>query len=311
MTFLRLFLCAMVVMAMTAITGLNTARAEPIVIAHDRGKVTLNAPAQRVAVTNWSLTETVISLGLDPVAIADPQDYRDWVAKPDLPEKFVDLGARAAPNLEALRAAKPDLILISQELEMAYDNLSDIAPVMVLSIYEDGNVAFDTATTMLRKIAKATGREKEGEAYLKQVDAKLADYGKRIRAAIGPDQKITVASFYSESNIGVFGAPSLPGSVLTKMNVPLAYDGPVSKWGFARGGLEILAPQAKSTLVYTNPIPDVIYQKVWSSPIWKVMDFVRNKRVYELPVVWAYGGVPSGLRFAELLTESLESGPVQ
>ena len=98
---------------------------------------------------------------------------------------------------------------------------------------------------------------------------------------------------------------------MKQMNVPLAYDGPVSKWGFARGGLEILAPLAKNTLVYTNPIPDTVRQKTWASPLWKSMDFVRNNRVYELPVVWGYGGVPSGLRFAELLTQSLENGPAQ
>lgn len=314
MKILRPFIFCLLVLGISgglSVIPIDPAFAEPIVIEHERGTLTLEHPAKRVAVTNWAFTETVMALGLDPVAIADPADYREWVAKPDLPENFTDIGQRGSPNLEALRAAKPDLILISQELEMAYENLSDIAPVMVLSVYDDGNVAFDTASTMMRKVAKAIGREAEGEAYLKQVDTKLAEYGARVRAVLGDGNKITIASFYSETNIGVFGAPSLPGSVLKRMDVPLAYDGPVSKWGFARGGLEILAPLAKTTLVYTNPIPDVIYQKVWSSPMWKVMDFVRNKRVYELPVVWAYGGVASGLRFARLLAESLESGPVQ
>ncbi|WP_254869483.1 ABC transporter substrate-binding protein [Thalassospira lucentensis] len=313
MTFFRLFVLAVVMTAVSAISGLgiHSATASPIVINDDRGTVTLDAAATRVAVINWGLAESVLALGLDPVAIADPQDYQKWVGKPDLPQSFVDLGARAAPNIEALRNAKPDLILISQELDIAYDKLSDIAPVMVFSIYADGNIAFDSATDAFRKIAKATGREKEGEAYLKQVDDKLAAYGDRIRAVLGPDQEIAVANFYSPTNIAVFGSPSLPGSVMKQMNVPLAYDGPVSKWGFARGGLEILAPLAKNTLVYTNPIPDTVRQKTWASPLWKSMDFVRNNRVYELPVVWGYGGVPSGLRFAELLTKSLENGPTQ
>ncbi|WP_033068736.1 iron-siderophore ABC transporter substrate-binding protein [Thalassospira australica] len=289
----------------------TAAMADPIVIEHERGTVTLDQPAKRVAVTNWAFAETLIALGLDPVAIADPADYRDWVAKPELPDDFIDLGQRGSPNMEALRKAKPDLILISQELEMAYENLSTVAPVMMLSVYDDGNVAFDAATGMLRKVARAIGREDAGAAYLRKVDAQLGEYGNRVRDILGPDGALTVASFYSEANIAVFGAPSLYGSVLVRMNVPLAYQGDVSKWGFARGGLEILAPLAKSTLVYTNPIPDVIHEKAWSSPIWKIMDFVRNNRVYELPVVWAYGGVPSGLRFAKLLTESLESGPVR
>lgn len=308
---LRLLIAGLCLIAIVVTLPSAPAMAEPIVIEHERGTITLDQPAKRVAVTNWAFTETLIALGLDPVAIADPADYRDWVAEPELPEEFSDIGQRGSPNMEALRKAKPDLILISQELEMAYENLSSVAPVMMLSVYGDGTVAFESATSMLRKVAKAIDREEDAEAYLHDVDAQLADYGNRVRNVLGPNGALTVASFYSEANIGVFGAPSLPGSVLLHMDVPLAYQGPVSKWGFARGGLEIMAPLAKSTLVYTNPIPDVIAQKVWSSPIWKVMDFVRNNRVYELPVVWAYGGVPSGLRFARLLTESLESGPVQ
>ncbi|MFH1805623.1 MAG: iron-siderophore ABC transporter substrate-binding protein [Pseudomonadota bacterium] len=308
---MKLFFACLAVFTALTLNGQIAAQAEPITIEHERGTLTLDRPARRVAVTNWAFTETLIELGLDPVAIADPGDYRDWVEKPDLPESFVDIGQRGSPNIEALRTAKPDLILISQELDMAYESLSKVAPVMVLSVYDDRKTAFDAAADMLRKVARATGREAEGEAYLAHVDEKLAEYGTRIRTVLGSGQKITVASFYSESNIGVFGSPSLPGSILKRMSVPMAYDGPVSKWGFAQGGLEILAPLAKSTLVYTNPIPDVIHQKVWSSPIWNVMDFVRNKRVYELPVVWTYGGIPSGLRFALLLTESLEAGPVK
>lgn len=261
--------------------------------------------------TNWATTETVIALGLEPVAIADPGDYLDWVAKPELPENFTDIGQRAAPNMEALRDANPDLIVISNNLEMAYDNFNAIAPTIVLSIYNNNSDALPEARKLFQTIAKATGREAEAKTWLAKADVKFAEYGDRVRAAMPPGRALAITQFVSENHIGLYGKSSLPGTVLAKMDLPLAYQGPVNNWGFAKGGVEILGPHAQDTLVYLNPVPDVIREKVWASPVWKTLDFVKNDRVYELPVVWAYGGMPSALRFARLLTESMESGPVE
>ncbi len=308
---LRIFLCCFGLIAIALSFAKTNAKADPISIEHERGILTLPAPAKRVATISWAFTETVITLGLDPVAIADAKDYVDWVSKPDLPSDFIDLGQRSSPNLEALRAAKPDLIITIPDIGMAYGKLVEIAPVLELKLFDEKRPAFETARETLAKVAKATGREAQAETYLKHVDQKLVEYGERIHAVIGPDQKVNVVYFFDESNVGIYGKTSMPGSVLTAMNVPLAYRGEVNKWGFARGEFDIIAPFAKETLVYTNPVPEVVLKKIWNSPMWNVMDFVRNKRVYELPVVWAYGGVPSALRFAELLTESLENGPHQ
>lgn len=291
--------------------ALALAQAGPIEIEHERGTLRLDAPAKRVATINWSFTESVIALGLDPVAIADPEDYAKWVAKPELPADFLNLGQRSSPNLEVLRKAKPDLIITIPDIGLAYEKLAEIAPVLELRLFDENRPAFETARDVFGKIAKATGREDAAQTYLAEVDRKLIDYGTRIKNALGTGQKINVVYFFDESNIGIFGDTSLPGSVLGAMGLPVAYKGDVNKWGFARGGLELLAPYARESVVYTNPVPKVVLDKLWHSPIWNVMDFVRNKRVYELPVVWAYGGVPSGLRFAQLLAESIENGPVK
>lgn len=301
-------LCGVFALLLAVSIG-SDAKADPIEIEHERGILTLDAPAKRIATINWSFTETVIALGLDPVAIADPQDYVDWVSEPELPESFVDLGQRSSPNLEALRAAKPDLIITIPDIGMAYEKLAEIAPVLELRLFDENRPAFEAARDVFAKIAKATGREEQAQAYLAHVDQKLAEYRDRITASLGDNPQINIVYFFDESNLGIYGDISLPGSVLGAMGLPIAYDGAVNKWGFARGGFEILAPYAKGTVVYTNPVPEVVINKVRTSPMWKVMDFARNNRVYELPVVWAYGGVPSGLRFAKLLAESLENGP--
>ena len=265
----------------------------------------------RIAAIDWGLAETLLGIGVTPIAVGGLENYRRWVGEPVMPDSVQDLGLRTEPNLELLTQLKPDLILISKELEMAYDSFNAIAPTMVLSIYNNDKDALPTAREVMEKIAIAIGREDAAKTWLAATDLKFAEYGDRIRAAMPKGHDLDIVNFVSPTHISLYGPPSLPGTVLRKMGLSIAYQGPVTNWGAAKGGLEILGPQAQNTLVYLNPVPDVIRQKVWTSPLWKILDFVRNDRVYELPVVWAYGGMPSALRFAQLLTESLESGPVK
>ena len=204
MNILRALVCPLLLFAVLGGAVSSPAMAEAIKIEHERGILQLDAPATRVATINWAFTESVIALGLEPVAIADPQDYADWVAKPDLPEDFVDLGPRASPNLEALRAAKPDLIITTPDIGLAYEKLTDIAPVLELNLFDGKHPAFDAARDAFGKIAKATGREDAGKAYLAKVDAELNAYGDRIKVALGPDQKINVVFFFDDSNVGIF-----------------------------------------------------------------------------------------------------------
>ena len=88
---------------------------------HELGHATFDTTPTRFATSNWSLTESLLALGIDPVAIPEADGYRTWVVEPELPETFADLGTRREPNFEALRDAKPDAILISSDVAMAYD----------------------------------------------------------------------------------------------------------------------------------------------------------------------------------------------
>jgi len=304
----RSFLIAIFAICAVAFHPLS-AQAQAKSYTHEMGSVTFETPPTRIAVTNWSLTETVIALGINPVAIADPDDYRQWVVKPDLPANFVNIGQRQSPNMEALRDAKPDLILISGELAAAYEALSEIAPTMVISTYNNNQPALDSIRKATRTIAAITGREQRAKEILKQVDATLAHDGARIRAVLGPDQRIAVIRINSDAQINVFGPPSLPNTVMAAMNIPTAYNGETTGWGFARGGLELLAPFAKDTIAFIEPTPAPVRQRILTSPLWKMQGFARNNRVYQIPPVWTYGGLYSAMRFADLLATQIENGP--
>ena len=169
---------------------------------HEMGEVTLETTPTRFAVSNWALTESLIALGIDPVAIPESDGYRAWVVEPKLPENFTDLGTRREPNFEALRDAKPDAILISADVAMAHEKLSGYAPTLVYSIYNTGRdePAIDRAEALLRNVAKLAGKPDTAEDVITSVNARIEAAAKRIRDHVGNDAKFAVVRILDDTH---------------------------------------------------------------------------------------------------------------
>src|SRR5690606_22500578 len=86
------------------------------------------APPRRIVALTWEAAEQVLELGITPLAVADADDYREWVVRPELPASVLSAGTRLEPNLELLVELKPDLILISPVLADMQAQLARIAP---------------------------------------------------------------------------------------------------------------------------------------------------------------------------------------
>ena len=106
-------------------------------IKHELGQVQLDKPPEKVIALDWALTETVLSLGINPIGVADVQGYQSWVKKPELNGSVMDVGSRREPNLELITELKPDVILISQHMSAMYEKLNAIAPTLVYTIYSN------------------------------------------------------------------------------------------------------------------------------------------------------------------------------
>ncbi|WP_297024811.1 iron-siderophore ABC transporter substrate-binding protein [Thalassospira sp.] len=274
---------------------------------HEMGEVTLETTPTRFAVSNWALTESLIALGIDPVAIPEAEGYRAWVVEPALPESFTDLGTRREPNFEALREAKPDAILISTDVAMALEKLSGYAPTLVYSIYNTGSdePAIDRAEALLRNVAKLAGKADTAEDVIASVNARIEAAAKRIRDHVGDDAKFAVVRILDESHFRIHGKTSLFGSVLGRMGFANAWDGEVNGWAFRNGDLSDLAKMGDVQFAYIEPVAPTTRESLFNSAIWKAMPFARNGNVHAIPASWTFGGVLSAARFAELLADAV------
>lgn len=262
------------------------------------------APAQRIAVLDWGLAETLLGLGVTPLAVAELDNYRRWVAVPEMPGSVHDIGLRAEPNLELLAQLNPDLILITPQFEGARTKLARIAPVVSLAIYQPDGDAYANAQSVTRELGRLTGQQAEAEALIASVDAQLLRLRERLEGRSIPP--LFIAAFIDDRHVRVFGRQSLFDAVLQRVGLANAWAGADNFWGFAQAGIEQLAEPAEAGLIRLPPLPLNAERRLASSVLWANLPFVRAGRVYDFPPTWQFGGLVSASRFAALLGDALD-----
>lgn len=276
---------------------------------HERGTLTFEQPPQRVVALNWAATEALVLLGITPVGVADKDYYTVWVQQPALPEEGVaNVGARSSPSLEAISELKPDLIVTSGQLAPAYEQLKDIAPTYVISVYDKGAKPYEQARTMLITLGEMLDREEQAAAVLAEIDADLASNRARLENAGLADRPLALVNFMDDRHVRINAPNGLLQAGIEGLGLSNAWSEDGNFWGFSLVGLEALAPLQDARLVAISPTPPGLRDQLGNSPFWRHLPAVRNGEVYQIAPVWTFGGVNSIRRLSNLLTEQLLAG---
>lgn len=258
------------------------------------------APHQpRIAVIDWGLTETLLGLGITPIAVAQTEGYRRWVQAPELPAEVVDLGLRVEPNLELLSQLKPDMILITPQFAASRPQLERVAPVHMLAIYTPEAEAYVGAQRVTRELAKLLDRQPEGEAMIARIDANMVRVKQRLAPQLLPP--FYVMTFLDQRHVRLFGKQSIYQGVLDRVGLRNAWTGPTNYWGFSQQGIERLAEEPGAALLYLEPMPPGTENGLAGSALWQRLPAVQEQRLYPLPPVWSFNGLMAAERFANLL----------
>jgi iron complex transport system substrate-binding protein len=173
-------------------------------------KVIIEKQPQRIAIVAFPLVETMFALNTPPVAAPQVTVMSQWNSlKPYLAaNSLIDLGSQTSINLEKLLEVEPDLIIGTRYNEEIYDDLSRIAPVVLL----------DTQPLSLdwrgvpREIAKVIGKEQTVEARIAKLEGLIA----QSRDKLSPYKEETFA-FLTLADKGTFYA-------FGKQNYPAYFD---------------------------------------------------------------------------------------
>lgn len=253
---------------------------------------------------DFGLTETLITLGLPPVAIPDLATWQDWVVEPPLPPGIRDLGADREPNLEILQALAPDLIVTSPYLGGLDPVLGHIAPVRSYPVYMPpvGDI-YTRVIAATRALGDDINRREQAEALILAADQQMARAARALAGrSPGP---LLVALFLNDRTLRIYGQNSLFGGAMRRMGLVNAWQGTENYWGFADVGMSALMHYGQARLIYQEPVSPEIPAMLQDSPLWQSVPFVREGRVQRIPAALMFGMLPSAMRFSNLLAEHL------
>lgn len=175
------------------------------------GPVTVKAGPQRVVTLDEGALDTTLALGVQPVGSVAARggnqlpDYLQAHA-----QNVAIVGATREPNLEAILAQRPDLILAPPGLEKrVYDVLSKMAPTIVPAVSSTGPWKERNSLYV-----EALGKKAEMAQRLEQVDARIA----ALRSRIEPGQSFSIVRWNPQGPLAM-SSKLITGQILMALGM--------------------------------------------------------------------------------------------
>lgn len=203
-------------LAFTAsLTMTGTAVLAEITIPHAQGETVIKAVPQTVMVTDWASFDNLTSLGVPVIGVPGsnvPGHLADKVT-----DDMQRIGSLQEPDIEAIAAANPDLVIVAARSRTSYPVISKIVPTIDSSI--DNAAMIDGVKETLATYGKIFDREAQAAELTATLDAKV----EQARAAAeGKGTGLVIVT--NAGKIGVYGPESRVSWVYKTLNVPSVFD---------------------------------------------------------------------------------------
>jgi iron complex transport system substrate-binding protein len=272
----------------------------PRTVEHAMGSTEIPERPERVVVLDTGELDTALSLGVTPVGAvttAVSEDFLTYLAEDAADVEVV--GTIAEPNLEAIAALEPDLILSNKTRhEDIYEELSQIAPTVfaerVGAVWKDN----------FRLDAEALGLEDEADELLETYEADAAALGEDI----GDPAGTTVSTVrFVEGAIRVYTAESFIGTVMADIGLDHLQLPTADVATFAELSAEEVTRADAEIVLYSSygSAEDSGEAGVLAGPLWARLAAVAEERAFAVEDDVFYTGI--GLRAATLQLEELRS----
>lgn len=261
------------------------------------------AAGLRVATVDWSVLETLLALGVPPIAAPELRQFREVAVEPAVPASVTDLGLRGTINLELLLLSRPELIFSSSFYVASEPRLRRIAPVESFSIYAPHRLPYEPAVAMTRSIGQRLGIAATAERYITGTEAQFAELRERLKP-LGARPVLPV-NLGDARHFRVFGDDSMFAEVLKRLGLANAWTEHTNYSAMAPIGLEALVHVPGAFIALIPPVPPGAMQTLAASAFWNALPNLREGRLLQLGAINPYGGLPAARRFARLLTDAL------
>lgn len=284
------------------------ADAQSYVVKHAMGETTIKGTPQKVVMLTTQGVETLVALGVKPVgavgSFTDPTKFYDFVAPQLEGTKLV--GTEQQPNLEAIAALKPDLILgMKMRHEKIYQQLTAIAP----TVFTEKPRGDWKENFML--YAEAVNKKAEGEKI-------IADWNKRVeefkqKAGDKLTTKVSIVRFMP-GRVRIYYKDTFTGAIFKDLGVarPASQD----KDEFAAEVTKERIPEMDGDIMFYfsyetgNGEASKLEQEWTNDSLWKNLNVVKNNKAFKVDdVIWnTSGGVIAANKVLDELDKYIIEG---
>lgn len=299
---------ALIALALLALAGAAFAQADAAtcdgrLIEHAMGTSCVPLEPQRVVVLDTGELDSALALGVKPVgavsAFADG-GFPEYLG--ERTEGIELVGTIAEPNLEAILALHPDLILSSRlRHEAIYDQLSQIAPTVFTE-----TVGVVWKENLLAN-GESLGKRDAAEALLAGYDARLAE----LRAALGELPTVSIVRFLP-GQVRIYLSESFIGTIIEDAGLPRPVSQQAEEFALYvdREGIVLMDADVMFVTTY-GPAEATGFEQFRNDPLWQALGVVREGEVHFVPdAYWmlGIGPIAADLVVDDLFTYLVEEG---
>jgi iron complex transport system substrate-binding protein len=243
-------------------------------VKHAMGTAEVPAHPERVVVLDTGELDDVLALGVKPVGavrVDVSKDYLSYLG--DQTDGIEMVGTIEQPNLEAIAALQPDLILSSTvRHEAIYDQLEAIAPTVLAPDLGD------TWKQNFRLYADALNKEQQADRMIEEFEQRAAQIGEDL-----PEDTTVSLVRFLPGEIRLYSDRSFHGTILEDMGVEVPEPARGEDTYLALSPEQITKADSDAVFVSTyGPEQDTAKAKVVGGPLWRTLDAVRSGHVYSI-----------------------------
>lgn len=268
-------------------------------------------PSQlRIVSLDLAITESLLGLGVIPLAVANKRWYQNFIVNPPLPESVREIGLPDEPNLELLEMLRPDLICATRSQTRANTRLQHIAPVVTMDIFQPDSSPWLLAQQMITQLGVYASRRERAEQLVQEASDQLHTVGARLQKF--RTRPLFLARINEDGrHLLLFGRHGMYDDLLQRMGFHNAFNGKTNAWGGAIVGLDHLLSQPEARLVFfSNRRDRHTVDALLSSPLWKSVPLIREGRYSAINRLYPSGGLLSAMNFLHELETAMSGQTV-
>lgn len=276
-----------------------------VTLTNGKEDVTVKTKPKKIVVFDLGVADTIRELGFVDNIVGMPLKTLPAYLK-DLPSSIQPTGSMVEPDIEAIAALEPDLIIASGRTIKYLDQLKEIAPTVIFSV--DQKDYWNSASKNIRLVASLFGKEAEtkAEEEIKSLEASI----KKVADVNEKSTNKTLTLMLNEGKMSAFGADSR----FAFLYQSLKFKATDAKIEDSRHGQEMSFEGVKEI----NPDTIILLNRtlaiggdnsnadtILNNALFKEINAVKNNRVIQLTSdLWYLSG--GGLQSTKLMIEDVQ-----